>query len=81
MVIPEPSGHIAGRLHNPNPEEAEENDFKCNFMKMKEMFKEEIKSSLKEMVEKTNKNLEEMNKSRKESQGKKSDRRSKQFKT
>ena len=30
MVTPEPSGHITGRLDRPNPEEAEENDYKHN---------------------------------------------------
>ena len=27
MVTPEPSGHTTGKLHYPNPEEAEENGF------------------------------------------------------
>ena len=48
MVTPEPSGHTTGRLDHPNPEEAEENNFKCNFMKMMETFKEEMKNSHKE---------------------------------
>ena len=56
MVIAESSGHTKGRFDHPNPEEAEENDFKCSFMKMMEIFKEEIKNSLKGMEEKTNKN-------------------------
>ena len=34
MVTPEPIGHTTGRLDHPNPEEAEGNDFKHNFMKM-----------------------------------------------
>ena len=68
MVTPELSGHTTGKLDHPNPEEAEENDFKCNFMKMMETFKEEVKNSLKEMEEKTNKKLEEINKSLKETQ-------------
>ena len=45
MVTPEPSRHTTGRLDHPNPE-VEENDFKCNFMKMMENFKEEVKYSL-----------------------------------
>ena len=53
MVAPEPNGHIKGRLDHPNPEEAEEINFKCKFMKMMETFKEEMKNSLKEMEEKT----------------------------
>ena len=48
MVTPEPSGHTTGRLDHPNPE-VEENNFKCNFMKMMKTFKEEAKNSLKEM--------------------------------
>ena len=63
MVTPEPS---EGRLDHPNPEKAEENDIKCNFMKMMEAFKEEMKNSLKEIEEKTNKKLEEINKSLKQ---------------
>ena len=47
MVTPELSGHTTGKLDHPNPEEAEENDFKCNFMKMMETFKEEMKTPLK----------------------------------
>ena len=56
LVTPEPSGHSIGRFEHPNPEEAEENNFKCNFMRMMETFKEEMKNSLKEIEEKTNKN-------------------------
>ena len=43
MVTPEPSGHRTGRLNHPNPEEAEKNDFKGNFMGIMENFKEENK--------------------------------------
>ena len=50
-------------LDHSNSEEAEENDLNYNFMKMMKAFKEEIKNSLKEMEEKTNKKLEETNKS------------------
>ena len=49
MVPPEPSRHTTGRLDHPNPEGIEENDFKHNFMKMMETFKEEVKNSLNEM--------------------------------
>ena len=62
MVIPEPSWHTTRWLDQPNPEEVEDNDTKINFMKMMETFKEEVKNSLKEMEEKTNKKLEEINK-------------------
>ena len=55
LVTPEPSGHSIGRFEHPNPEEAEENNFKCNFMRMMETFKEEMKNSLKEMQENTQK--------------------------
>ena len=54
MVTRESSGHTKGRLDHPNPE-VEENDFECNFMKMMNTFKEEVKNSLKEIEEKTNK--------------------------
>ena len=46
MVAPESSGHTTGRLDYPNTQEAEENNFKCNFMKMMETFKEKIKKKL-----------------------------------
>ena len=55
MIIPEPNGSTTGRLDQPNPTKAEENDFKHNFMKMMDSFKEEIKNFLKEMEEKTKK--------------------------
>ena len=41
MITPEPSGHTTGRLHHPNPG-AEENDFKCNFTKMMDTFRDQI---------------------------------------
>ena len=53
MAPPEPSGPTTGRPEHPNPEEAEENNLKYNFMKMIETLKEEMKNSLKEMEEKT----------------------------
>ena len=56
MITPEPSGHTTGRLDHPNPEEIEENDFKCNLRKIMETFKEKMENSLKYMEEKTNKN-------------------------
>ena len=55
MVTPEPSGHSTGRLDHPNPEETEGNNFKCNFMRMMDTFIEEIKNSLKDREERTNK--------------------------
>ena len=70
MVTPESRGHTTGRLDHLNPEDVEENDFKCNFMKMMETFKEGVKNCLKEMEEKANINLEEINKSLKETQEK-----------
>ena len=51
---PEPSGHTTGWLCHANSEEAEENDFKHNLMKMMESIKKEIKNSHKEIEEKTN---------------------------
>ena len=60
MVIPEPSDHTTGRFDHPNPEKAEENNFKSNFMRMMGTFKEEMKNFLKEMEEKTNKNWKKL---------------------
>lgn len=54
MVTPESSGLMTGRSEYPNPEEAEKNDLKYNFMKVIETLKEETKNSLKVMEEKTN---------------------------
>ena len=53
MVTPDPSRHIAGRLDHANPEKAEENNLKHNFVKMTETIKEEMENSLKERGEKT----------------------------
>ena len=53
MATPEPSGQKTGRPEHPNPEKAEENGLKYNFMKMIETLKEEMKNFLKEMEEKT----------------------------
>ena len=47
MLTPEPSGNTTAKLDHPNPEEVEENDIKCNLMKMMENFKQEVKNSLK----------------------------------
>ena len=44
MVTPEPCNYTTERLDHLNPEEAEENNFKCNFMKMMETFKKEMKT-------------------------------------
>ena len=60
----------AARLEHPNTDEAKENYLKNNFWRMFEALKEETKSSLKEMEEKTNKKLEEISKSLKENQEK-----------
>ena len=36
MVTLEPNCHTTGRFDHPKPQEAEENGFKCNFMRMME---------------------------------------------
>ena len=41
MVTPELSGHMTGTHDHPKPEEAEENNFKCNIMKVR-CFKEKM---------------------------------------
>ena len=56
MAPPNPSGLTTRRPEHPNPEETEENDLPYNFIKMTEILKEEMKNSLKEMDEETNKN-------------------------
>ena len=56
MVTPEPSGHTTGRLDHPNPEEAEENVFKHNFLRTIETFKQEMKNSLKKWRKRQTKN-------------------------
>ena len=68
MVRLEFHKHSTDRLEDPNPEKVEENDFKYSLMKMMETFKQEVKTSLKEMEEKTNTKLEEINKSLKDIQ-------------
>ena len=55
-VTPEPNGHTTGRFNHPNPEEVEENDFKCNFMSMMETFKEDMKTPLKKSIKRKTKN-------------------------
>ena len=47
------------RLEQSNIDEAEENDLKNNFRRIFETLKEEMRNSLKEMKEKTNKKLED----------------------
>ena len=61
---------ITARLEQPNIDEAEENYLKNNFRRMFETFKEEMRNFLKEMEEKTNKELEDISKSLKENQEK-----------
>ena len=80
---PETSDSTVARPKHPNTDEAEENDIKNNFMKMIETLKEEMKNSLKEMEEKTNKKLEDISKSLKGSQEnqEKTVKQFKQFKT
>ena len=68
MITPESSKHATGRLKYPNPEEKEEIDFKCSIVKVIETLKQDEKNSFKEMEEKTNKKLEEMNKFLKDTQ-------------
>ena len=65
-ATPETSGSIARRHEYPNTDETKENDTEKNFMKMIEVLKEEMKNYLTEMEEKTNKKLEEINKSLKD---------------
>ena len=55
---PEVSGSTTARSQHPNADGAEENDRKNNLMKMIEALKEEMKNFLKEIEEKTNKNLD-----------------------
>lgn len=42
MVTPEPINNKTGRCDHSNPEEAEINNFKCNFLGMMEKFEKEI---------------------------------------
>ena len=71
---------LTGRPEQSNTEEAEDNTLHYNFMKMIVTLKEQMKNSLKEMEEKTNKKLEEINKSLNETQEKQSNKWIKQFK-
>ena len=64
------SGLTTARLEQPNIDEIEENDLKYIFRRMFETLIEEMRNSLKEMEEKTNKKLEDMSKSLKENQEK-----------
>lgn len=52
----EASGSATTRPEYPNTNEPEENNLKNNFLKMIETLKEDIKNSIKEVEEKTNKN-------------------------
>ncbi|KAL6084859.1 hypothetical protein STEG23_002844 [Scotinomys teguina] len=67
MAPPEPSGAVSARPEHP---EAEEINFKNDFKKMIEATKEEMKTTLKEYEEKTNKKLEGITQSLKESKEK-----------
>ena len=67
MTTPESSDHATRRLEHPIPEEVEEIDFKRNIMKIIEDLKQDVKNCFKEM-EKTNKNVEKMNESLKDTQ-------------
>ena len=66
-----PKDPTTARLEQPNIDESEENELKSNFRRMFETLKEEMRISLKEMEEKTNKKLEDISKSLKEKQTKK----------
>ena len=63
MPPPEPSYPTAANSECSSTVEAQENQLKTNFMKMIEVFKEDMNKSLKEIQENRNKQLEEMNKS------------------
>ena len=65
-----PKDPTTARLEQPNIDEAEENDLKNNFKRKFETLKDEMRNSLKEMEEKTNKKLEDISKSLKENQEK-----------
>ena len=66
-MSPESRDHATRRTEHPIPEEIEEIDFKQNIMKIIEDLKQEVKNCYREM-EKTNKKVEEMNKSLKDTQ-------------
>lgn len=54
-----PPETITARPEHPKADEAEENNRKNNFMKMTEALRKEMRNSLKDVQEKTNKILEE----------------------
>ena len=56
MAPPGTSDSVTAKSQHSNADEAEGNDLKNNFMKVIEALEEEIKNSLKEIEEKTNKN-------------------------
>lgn len=62
MTTPEISDSTPARPKHLNTDDAEEKDLKSNSIKMMETFKEEIKDSLKEMEENTNRKPEEIHK-------------------
>ena len=70
MTPVKPKDPTTARHEKPNIDEAEENYLKNNFRRMFRTLKEEMRNSLKEMEEKTNKKLEDNSKSLKENQEK-----------
>ena len=62
MTSPESREHETRRIEHPTPEEIEEIDSKWIFMKIIEELKQEVKICHKEMEDKYNKKIEEMNK-------------------
>ena len=69
MTSPESRDHATRRSEHPAPEEIEEIHFKRNYMKIIEELKQEVKNCHKEM-EITNKKVDEMNESLKDTQEK-----------
>ena len=69
MTSPESRDYETRRIEHPTPEEIEEIDSKRNYMKIIEELKQEVKICHKEM-EITNKKVDEMNKSLKDTQEK-----------
>ncbi|ERE84607.1 putative transposase [Cricetulus griseus] len=63
MTSPETRDPTPARPEQHNANEAEENDLKNIFMKMIEGLKEDMRKSLKEMEEKTNQKVQDINKS------------------
>ena len=65
MTSPEIKDHETRRIEHPTPEEIEEINFKWNIMKILEDLKQDVKNCHKE-IEMTNKKVEEMDKSLKD---------------